>query len=152
MTVPIGTILPYGGDVKSSAGKLREQGWLICDGAAYSKVDYSELVEVIGTAFGSSSSSQFNVPDLRGRFVRGLDDGSGRDPDAKSRTYSAQGGYEGNNVGSVQMDAMQGHKHNDSGHKHEHPRRHAWIGDGGKGGGAEYTNVSNPNPELENKG
>lgn len=152
MTVPIGTILPYGGDVKSAASKLGEKGWLICDGAEYSKVSYSELVEVIGTAFGSSSSSQFNVPDLRGRFVRGLDDGSGRDPDVQSRTYSAPGGYEGNNVGSVQKDAIQAHKHNDNGHKHDHPRRHAWIGGGDKGGGGEYTGVSNSNPELENKG
>lgn len=140
MTVPIGTILPYGGDLSSGSAvqRLEREGWLLCDGAAYFRADYSELADVIGTAFGSPSSSQFNVPDLLGRFVRGVDNGTGRDPDAKFRAHSAPGGYEGDKVGSVQDDAMQVHSHNDSGHKH--PSYHmASQHQDGRSDGKEYS-------------
>lgn len=41
------------------------------------------------------------TPDLRGRFIRGLDLGAGVDPDSGTRT-----------LGSLQADAFQGHYHN----------------------------------------
>ena len=42
------------------------------------------------------------TPDLRGRFVRGVDSGAGQDPDAAKRTASALGGNTGDRVGSFQ--------------------------------------------------
>ena len=62
---PIGSILPYGGTSAPS-------GWMICDGSALSRTTYSELFAVIGTSFGSGDgSTTFNIPDLRGEFLRG---------------------------------------------------------------------------------
>lgn len=62
---PIGTILPYGGTTAPS-------GWFLCQGQAISRTDYSDLFAVIGTAFGSGNgSTTFNIPDLRGEFLRG---------------------------------------------------------------------------------
>ena len=117
VSVPVGTIMAYGGDLNDGKVKdnLISQGWLPCDGAPYSSDDksgYTDLYRVIGTAFGGDKDKgTFNVPNLRGRFVRGTDSGTGMDPDAKSRAAGAPGGNTGDNVGSIQEDAFQGHYH-----------------------------------------
>lgn len=117
VSAPVGTIMPYGGDLNDGKVKanLISQGWLPCDGVPYSSDDkggYKDLYRVIGTAFGGDKDKgTFNVPDLRGRFVRGTDSGSGIDPDAKNRTAGAAGGNVGDSVGSIQEDAFQGHYH-----------------------------------------
>ncbi len=55
-------------------------GYLECNGAAVSRTTYSALFAVIGTQYGSGNgSSTFNIPDLRGEFVRGFDNGRGVD-------------------------------------------------------------------------
>lgn len=102
---PAGTIIMFGG---SSANV--PSGWLICDGSSYIKTAYPALSNAIGVSWGGTSST-FNVPDMRGRFVRGYDDGQGRDPDAATRTASNAGGNTGDAVGSLQPDAFQGHWH-----------------------------------------
>ena len=85
---------------------------LQCDGAAVSRATYSELFSAIGITHGQGDgTTTFNVPDYRGLFLRGLDGGISRDPDRASRTAMNTGGNTGDNVGSVQLDAFQGHKH-----------------------------------------
>lgn len=65
-SVPIGAIQSYGGNVAPS-------GWLICDGRAISRTEYSELFYAIGTTYGSGDgSTTFNIPDLRGRVSIGV--------------------------------------------------------------------------------
>lgn len=65
-SVPIGAIQSYGGNVAPS-------GWLICDGSAISRTEYSELFYVIGTTYGSGDgSTTFNIPDLKGRTLVGV--------------------------------------------------------------------------------
>jgi phage-related tail fiber protein len=55
-------------------------GFIKANGAAVSRTTYSALFAAIGTTFGSGDgSTTFNVPDLRGEFVRGWDDGRGVD-------------------------------------------------------------------------
>ena len=55
-------------------------GYLECNGAAVSRTTYSVLFAVIGTAYGTGDgSSTFNLPDLRGEFIRGFDHGKGTD-------------------------------------------------------------------------
>jgi len=55
-------------------------GYLECNGAAVSRTTYSALFAIIGTAYGAGNgSSTFNLPDLRGEFVRGFDNGKGTD-------------------------------------------------------------------------
>ncbi|WP_074380970.1 phage tail protein [Bartonella doshiae] len=49
-------------------------GWLLCDGQAYSRSLYRDLFAMIGTIWGSGDDeTTFNVPDLRGMFLRGFD-------------------------------------------------------------------------------
>tara|TARA_R100000231_G_scaffold16138_1_gene17049 strand:- start:280 stop:1419 length:1140 start_codon:yes stop_codon:yes gene_type:complete len=55
-------------------------GYLECNGAAVSRTTYSALFAIIGVNYGSGNgSSTFNLPDLRGEFVRGVDRGRGVD-------------------------------------------------------------------------
>jgi microcystin-dependent protein len=105
--IPAGTIIAFGGETVPN-------GWLLCDGQEYSNNDYPNLRAAIQTNFGGTGST-FYVPDLRGRFLRGLDGADGtssdRDPESSDRTESNTGGNTGNEVGSVQEDAFQGHGH-----------------------------------------
>jgi len=59
-------------------------GWLKANGAAISRTAYASLFEVLGETFGKGDGfNTFNLPDLRGEFLRGLDDFRGVDKDRK---------------------------------------------------------------------
>ncbi|MDK9585760.1 phage tail protein [Lelliottia wanjuensis] len=56
-------------------------GWLASDGAEVSRVTYARLFSRIGTIYGpGNGTTTFNLPDYRGEFLRGLDNGRGIDP------------------------------------------------------------------------
>jgi microcystin-dependent protein len=103
--VPPGTILPFAGP-KSKI----PVGYLACDGASITASAYPNLFAAIGNSWGGSGAT-FNVPDLRGYFLRGVSDGTGSDPDRTSRTAQNTGGNTGDNVGTVQGDAHRSHNH-----------------------------------------
>ncbi len=97
--VPAGVVLPF-------AGNTAPKGYLLCDGSVISRATYKSLFDAIGTLHGSGNgSTTFHLPDYRGRFLRGKDGSTGRDPDRGSRTAANAGGATGDNVGSVQGDA-----------------------------------------------
>lgn len=78
------------GEVAFFARTTPPSGWLKANGAAVSRTTYAALFAAIGTTFGAGDgSSTFNLPDLRGEFVRGLDDG--RNVDAGRRLGTTQG-------------------------------------------------------------
>jgi microcystin-dependent protein len=83
----------------------------ICDNSTLAIASFSKLNDNLGGAWGTDGTN-INLPDLRGRFPRGVDGTAGKDPDKASRTAANTGGNTGNAVGSVQDDAMQGHNHN----------------------------------------
>jgi microcystin-dependent protein len=94
--VPAGTIIPYG---STSA----PYGYIKCNGAAISRTVYADLFAAMGTAFGSGDgSTTFTLPDLRGEFIRGWDDGRGVDS--------------GRSFGSAQSHAFQDHTHTHQDH------------------------------------
>jgi microcystin-dependent protein len=73
-------------------------GYLFCDGAAVSRTVYARLFQEIGTRFGSGNgTTTFNLPDLRGEFLRGVDGGRGVDS--------------GRVLGSAQTDEFKAHTH-----------------------------------------
>lgn len=107
--IPAGTIAPFGGGTVPT-------GWLLCDGSIVSRTTYPNLFSAVGTLHGQGDgSTTFHLPDYRGRFLRGADNmgtgAAGRDPNAETRTAPNTGGATGAGVGSVQSDAMQGHRH-----------------------------------------
>lgn len=63
---PVGAIVDY-------AGSTAPDGWLFCGGQSISRETYAVLFAVIGTLYGSASSTTFNLPDLRGRVAAGMD-------------------------------------------------------------------------------
>ncbi len=108
---PIGTIIAFAGEINSVP-----KGYLVCDGKEYPTKEYPELSKAIGTAWGSSGAGKFNLPDLRGMFLRGVNGARGdsySDPDANDTTIrkATHGGRPGNNVGSLQDDAIKSHTH-----------------------------------------
>ena len=85
------------GDIKGTLGAV-PVGWIPADGRALSRTTYAALFAAIGTTYGSGDgSTTFNVPDLRGEFLRGWDDGRGVDS--------------GRALGSAQAQQVQFHKH-----------------------------------------
>lgn len=112
------------GSVQAFMGTAVPGGWLLCDGSAVSRTTYAGLFAAIGNACGSGDGlTTFNVPDLRGQFLRGVDGGAGRDPDTGARTAMSAGGNTGNQVGSVQPNATKPNgmlaNVTDPGHNHD---------------------------------
>lgn len=65
-------------------------GWLKANGAAVSRTTYAALFSAIGTTHGAGDGTKtFNLPDRRGEFLRGLDDGRGVDPGRAIGTWQA---------------------------------------------------------------
>lgn len=55
-------------------------GWLLCNGANVSRATYAKLFSKIGTTYGTGNgTTTFGLPELRGEFIRGLDNGRGID-------------------------------------------------------------------------
>jgi microcystin-dependent protein len=90
-TVPIGTVAYF-------SAATAPDSWLVCNGQAISRTEYDVLFARIGTTYGAGNgSTTFNVPDLRGEFIRGWDGGRGVD---SGRTF-----------GSAQVDELKSHTH-----------------------------------------
>ena len=101
------------GTVHLFATTTAPSGYLECDGSAVSRTTYADLFAVIGTTWGAGNgSTTFNLPDLRGEFVRGWDNSKGTDS--------------GRSFASSQTDSNKQHNHTatatstvtDPGHNH----------------------------------
>lgn len=74
------------GLIEPFAGTTVPAGYLLCDGSAVSRSDYTTLFEVIGTTFGSGDGeTTFNLPDLSGRVPLGV---------SQAHTLGSTGGSE----------------------------------------------------------
>lgn len=116
LSTPAGIIVPFGGTSSPT-------GWLMCDGSAVSRSTYSTLYSAIGTSWGAGDGvTTFNVPDLRGAFLRGS--GAGLNPATRA-------------VGSYQADAFTSHNHTITDPGHTHTTSSGGSGNyGGVAGGA----------------
>ncbi|HET8685405.1 MAG TPA: phage tail protein [Methanosarcina sp.] len=94
-SVPVGTIIAF-------TSTTPPAGYIKCNGASLSRTTYNTLFTVIGTTFGAPDSLTFQVPDLRGEFIRGFDDGRGVDVGRGMGTW--QGAYAGYFQWSAQSD------------------------------------------------
>ena len=126
LIIPPGTINAFGGTNVPG-------GWFLCDGRALSSTQYPKLYAAISTNWGIGltwngaiwvqGTNNFNLPDLRGLFLRGVNGTKTNftqnsanfvDPDVLSRTNSLAGGSSGNAVGSYQVDMFASHNHGGS--------------------------------------
>ena len=68
-TIPVGMVGHF-------ASMSPPVGWLKANGALVSRTTYAGLFAAIGTTYGAGNgTTTFKLPDLRGEFVRGVDDG-----------------------------------------------------------------------------
>lgn len=96
------------------------EGWLICNGQAVSRTTYADLFAVIGTTYGSGNgSTTFNVPELRGEFIRGLDLDRGIDEDRELGSFQDQ---------DVKAHTHTGSTSSDGAHTHEYAAATAQVG------------------------
>lgn len=120
---PVGFILPFAGDLTKIPS-----GWLLCDGRSLNADDvdpqsgksFNELYEVIKTNWGGTGANSFNLPDLQGQFLRGVDGNANIDPDKAASTNNGVDGKRyarktngniGNTVGSYQNESFKEHTH-----------------------------------------
>ena len=91
---PSGTILSF-------AGTSVPDGYLDCDGSAISRTTYLNLFNAIGVTWGiGDGSTTFNLPDLRGAFLRGTGSHG-------SETMADGNPFAGPSVGSFEDDQFQ---------------------------------------------
>ena len=106
--VTLGTVTAY-------AGATVPTNWLECNGAAISRTTYAALFAAIGVLWGvGDGSTTFNLPDMRGEFLRGWDNGRGVDSgralassqtdEFESHTHSVTG-YAGVNGATYRIDS-----------------------------------------------
>jgi microcystin-dependent protein len=101
----IGEIIPYAGNTSPNAN------WLLCDGGPLLRNSYPDLFAVIGTNYGASDSSHFNLPDLRSRVALGI----GTGPGLSTYALGDAGGQEAHTLTAAEMPS---HSHTDAGHVH----------------------------------
>lgn len=101
------------GDIKYTLRSTAPTGWLKANGAAISRTAYAALFAVIGETYGKGDGfNTFNLPDFRGEFIRGLDDGRGIDVDRV--LGSSQGEQLGSHAHGASSDAQGSHTHGGS--------------------------------------
>jgi microcystin-dependent protein len=111
--IPLGGMMPYiGASAPNSA-------FVLPFGQAISRTTYATLFALTGSTFGAGDgSTTFNVPDLRGRSVFGLDNMGGS---TASRVTNGNSGIVGTTLGAAGGDERL-HQHNhaitDPGHFH----------------------------------
>ena len=158
-SIPTGTVMWFAADSAPN-------GFLKANGASLDTSTYSELFSVIGYTFGGSGNT-FNLPDLRGEYVRGWDDGrgvdSGRnfgswqdghneihhhiiDPPAYSGVTSDVSGGSHTHSYSGTTGAGSAHRHNLSGTGHSHVYREPYVTPTGDDHIAAGTNYNNAYP------
>ena len=83
--VPTGAVFYF-------AANTAPTGFLKCNGAEVSRTTYAALFAVTSITYGAGNgTSTFNLPDLRGEFIRGWDDGRGVDASRAFGSAQAEG-------------------------------------------------------------
>jgi microcystin-dependent protein len=104
LTIPAGTVQTF-------AGASAPSGWLLCDGAAVSRVTYKTLFDVIGTTYGAGNgSTTFNLPNMLGRVPVGRDTGQ--------TEFDALGKTGGAKTHTLTESQIPGHTHTGPSHTH----------------------------------
>lgn len=97
--LPVGSIIAYATEVYRGQ---EPAGWFLCDGRELERRRFTDLFDSIGAAWGASCADKFNIPDLRGMFLRATGGTNSINPDANKRICSKRGGNSGDKVGSFQ--------------------------------------------------
>jgi microcystin-dependent protein len=133
--------------VTAFAGISVPGGWLYCDGSAIDRTIYADLFASIGTTYGAGNgTTTFNIPNLRGRNVIGLNS-SETDFDVLGET----GGAKRHTLTIAEMPA---HNHGvvDPGHAHgvtDPGHAHSYVNNSGDQGVNTITTQSDAADQVE---
>lgn len=107
------------GDYKFCGRNDDHLGWLVCDGRYLNRTEYRALFEVFGTSFGSTTSTNFQLPDFRGRVPGAVNYSWNRNNALSVRNLGATVGAE---THTLTINEMPSHNHtiNDPGHTHSY--------------------------------
>ena len=144
--LPVGTIHDY-------AGTAAPTGWLLCFGQEVSQASYTQLYAVIGTNWGTASTSTaFIIPDLRGRTLYGKDDMGGSAANRITAAVTSVTGTQLGAVGGSQSHTMiiadlvsHSHTANVTDPTHVHAQTGQTLtgaGSGGSAGGAQFNQAN----------
>ena len=105
-SVPTGAIMSW-------SSVAIPDGWLACDGRAVSRADTARLFAVIGTTYGAGDgTTTFNLPDLRGRAIVGLDNMGGSAANVITGSWARNvGGVFGEENHQLTIAEMPAHTH-----------------------------------------
>ena len=123
-SIPTGMVMPF-------VGSTAPTDWLECDGSSIPS-QYTDLIALVGA----------NVPDFRGEFIRGWDNGRGVDS--------------GRSILTAQGEAFKSHTHVQNAHTHRQALGGSLLfvagGAGGVSGNADYQNVNSTTAVNQNTG
>ena len=142
LSVGLGTVTQVpAGIVSAFAGVTAPSGWLMCYGQAVSRTDYSALFTALSTTYGSGDgSTTFNIPDMRGRAIAGVDNMGGTAASrltstvlTASNTLGATGGTQTHTLTTAELAShnhtQNSHNHTQDSHNHtqnSHSHNMAW--------------------------
>tara|TARA_Y100000588_G_scaffold97220_2_gene105348 strand:+ start:4100 stop:4630 length:531 start_codon:yes stop_codon:yes gene_type:complete len=143
MSTPAGSMTMFGG-----AASVLPEGWLLCDGSAYSTTshpEYEDLYAVIANTYGGTDGTDFQVPNLKGRMAVGLD--------STQTEFDAMGETGGSKTHTLTESELPSHTHDISLYQNGNESTNtAWFGgqatgsgtattDGGSGSGSAHQNM-----------
>ena len=131
-SLPPGVMIPF-------AGTTAPDGWFLCFGQEISRDTYSDLFAAISNTYGiGDGTTTFNLPDLRGRMVIGIDNMGG---DSANRVENEQADVLGGNAGSEKHLLTQDELPSNNGYI-----SHSMRGQGDSGGSFSYVHSLNTGP------
>ena len=92
---------PFLGQIMAVGFNFQPQGWALCDGRMLSINQNAALYALLGTTYGGNGSTNFALPDLRGRAAIGM----GQGPGTSSHPIGQQLGTENVTLTVAQMPA-----------------------------------------------
>lgn len=131
--LPVGCVIAFAGPLTEqnsppTFSPVESMGWLVCDGRTLKIAQYPDLYRVLGTQYGGNpNQDEFQIPDLRGQFLRGVAVNASQDPDFNSRTAANQNSPGSDPVGSTELDALQTHAHDYQGFEQTAPAQEGSI-------------------------
>jgi microcystin-dependent protein len=92
---------PFLSEIRMFAGNFAPRGWATCSGQLLAISSNTALFSLLGTFYGGNGTSNFALPDLRGRFPMH----QGQGPGLTDRVIGEQGGEESVTLSTAEMAA-----------------------------------------------
>ncbi|KIL35592.1 hypothetical protein SD71_12640 [Cohnella kolymensis] len=131
---------PYLGEIRLFAGNFAPRGWALCNGQLMPISQNTALFSILGTQYGGNGTTNFALPDFRGRAP--VHQGQG--PGLTARTIGEMGGSSSVTLQATQIPSHTHVPNCQSAQGIADPTGAIWTNSGGLRGLAVY----GPTPEV----